>query len=179
MRPAGFTIRRATPEDAGNIARVKIQGWREAYTGLVPDQILDQLDLDDNTRRWREVLCADRPNTAIFVSEIVGGPVVGFIDCGPLRHATEGAGGEILALYVLQSAQRRGIGRSLMGAGAESLRFFDMTQLTAWVLAENWPARGFYEALGGAPTAEKPVTIGRTLSEVSYFWRDTSRLAAG
>jgi ribosomal protein S18 acetylase RimI-like enzyme len=176
MPAAGFEIRQATLDDAGDIARVKIQGWHEAYTGIVPDSVLASLDHEDHTRRWRQIIELNAENTARFVAEVPVVGIVGFADCGPLRYAGEAKAGEITAIYVLASAQRRGVGRGLMSAAAGALKSFGMTDLTAWVLSDNQPARRFYEALGGVQTKEMTVTIGRELSEVAYFWEDVGAL---
>ena len=176
MPAAGFEIRQAVLDDAADIARVKIQGWHEAYTGIVPDSVLASLDHADHTRRWRQIIERNATNTARFVAEVPIVGIVGFVDCGPLRYAGPEEGGEITAIYVLGAAQRRGVGRALMAAAAGALKSYGMTGLTAWVLADNQPARDFYEALGGVQTKEMSVTIGRELSEVAYFWEDAGRL---
>jgi len=140
----------------------------------VPDSVLASLDHADHTRRWRQIIERNSENTARFVAEVPVVGIVGFVDCGPLRYEGAGQGGEITAIYVLGSAQRRGVGRALMSAAAGALRSFDMTGLTAWVLADNRPARQFYEALGGVQTKETSITIGKELSEIAYFWRTYS-----
>ena len=49
--------------------------------------------------------------------------------------------------------------------------------MIAWVLAENWPARRFYEALGGDYFRERTTDIaGSPLLGVSYGWPDPSIL---
>jgi len=46
-----------------------------------------------------------------------------------------------------------------------------------WVLADNKPARGFYERLGGRPVREQTVEIGGAwLREVGYGWPDARAL---
>ena len=42
-----------------------------------------------------------------------------------------------------------------------------------WVLKDNLPSRGFYEAMGGTWLKEKPIAIGdQTLLEVAYIWKE-------
>lgn len=175
MPAAGFEIRRATPTDSAGIAKVQVQAWHEAYEGIVLKSVLDGLDVAERTGRWRKIFADSADRTAAFIAQ-VSDEIVGFAHCSPLRSPKEGQGGEITAIYVLQSAQRHGIGRGLMAAAARALRTFGMTELTAWVLAENWSARHFYERLGGVVTAEKSVTIGQPMSEVAYYWKDASSL---
>lgn len=178
MPPGGFEIRRATPDDAAGIAKVQVQGWHEAYPGIVPDSVLNGLDVTDRTARWQKIFAENSERSTAFVAEMPADGIVGFAHCSPLRSPEEGKGGEITAIYVLQSAQRRGIGRELFGSAAAFLQSHAMSELTAWVLAENWPARRFYEALGGAVSAEKTVTIGQPMPEVAYFWNEIAGLTA-
>jgi len=40
-------IRPATPEDARAIAEVHVASWRYAYRGLLPDDVLDRLSVEE------------------------------------------------------------------------------------------------------------------------------------
>ena len=69
---------------------------------------------------------------------------------------------------------RLGLGRKLAGstimqATTTWLIGQGITSVIVWVLAENWPARRFYEALGGQYFAQRSTDIaGSPLPEVSY-----------
>ena len=68
---------------------------------------------------------------------------------------------------------------ALTVASAKSLIESGMSSMLLWVLAENWSARRFYEALGGECIREQQVRIGNTeLPEVSYGWKDLGSLIA-
>ena len=43
--PDAFTIRPAAPNDAQEVARIRVLGWRFAYQGLVPQGYLDSLNV--------------------------------------------------------------------------------------------------------------------------------------
>jgi GNAT superfamily N-acetyltransferase len=176
MSETAWRIRRASPDDSAGIAKVHVQAWHETYKGIVPDSVLDGLDVADRTARWQKILTDNVERSAAFVAEMPEDGIVGFVHCSPLRDRCNGSGGEITAIYVLRSAQRRGIGRGLFGVAAAFLKSLGMTELTIWVLAENQPARRFYVALGGMVTEEKIVTIGRPMPEVAYFWPDVEDL---
>ncbi|HEY4164776.1 MAG TPA: GNAT family N-acetyltransferase [Dongiaceae bacterium] len=74
----------------------------------------------------------------------------GFGMCGAPGHPVFGEHGEIKHLYVGQDSKRRGLGRRLLGAMARTLRDFGHSEIALGVVAENVPARAFYETLGGA-----------------------------
>jgi GNAT superfamily N-acetyltransferase len=62
-------VRAATIADAGPIARVHIASWRAAYVGLIPQDFLDAMDVEDRRLRWEGIFAADRWPTGAFVLE--------------------------------------------------------------------------------------------------------------
>ena len=53
-------VRRATPEDARAISEVQIAGWRHAYRGIVPDAMLDELDVEAGAESPCITVCIGR-----------------------------------------------------------------------------------------------------------------------
>jgi hypothetical protein len=51
-----MSIRSAVPQDATRIAEVHVASWRVAYRGLMPDNLLQQLDAESRANVWRELL---------------------------------------------------------------------------------------------------------------------------
>ena len=62
-----FRIRRAVAADAVAIARVHVESWRSTYAGIVPEEILASLNLDDRAEMWERMLAAE--DGLIFVAE--------------------------------------------------------------------------------------------------------------
>lgn len=175
------TIRSATKADAVPLARVHVASWRETYAGLMPEGVLAGLSVTERAERWLTALdrrdASDGP--AVFVAELAG-QVVGLASCGGQRTPALGAQGftaEIGAIYVLRSAQGRGVGSDLMGAMAETLTDRGHRAASLWVLQGNVQARRFYERLGGEIVGHKEDRReGMTLDEVAYGWRGLHRL---
>lgn len=165
-------IRRAKLEDVTGIARTHIASWRESYRGIVPDDFLNNLSIERRIAQWNESLANPQNQYhRVFVAE-VGGEISGFAGYGSEREADPVYLGELYAIYILQSAHRKGIGRRLVNAVAQDLMAQGITSMLVWVLADN-PARGFYERLGGFYLREKAIEIGgRNLIEVAYGWKD-------
>jgi ribosomal protein S18 acetylase RimI-like enzyme len=164
------------PDRAEDLARLHVASWREAYTGMIPPDILADVDLADRTARWRSYLEAGGYPT--FLASVAGEPA-GFIRTGRLAEPlAEVADGHIYALYVLQRFHRGGIGRKLMGlAAAEWLqqggRAFSLGVLTA-----NQGARTFYEALGARFVRPDVYNWqGHNLPESIYVFENLSELA--
>jgi ribosomal protein S18 acetylase RimI-like enzyme len=175
MQNGRLTIRRASSADAQSIAFVHVISWREAYMGLIPDQVLAGLSIEERTSRWQAILAGKTGTRSREYLAEVDGNVVGFGSCGPQRDpdlVRQAFTGEVLALYVLRSAQRRGVGTSLMSAMAGHLRQEGYDAYGLWVLHGNRAAREFYERLGGAVVGEKiDARDYGNLHEVAYGWR--------
>lgn len=162
-------IRPATLMDAAAIARVHVSSWRSTYQGLLTDEFLASLSEGHYADRWKRVI-ADGKSKVYVADEETG--VVGFASGGRERAGEKGYEGELYAIYVIGSAQRRGLGRELVRATVGGLRGLGFDDLLIWVLRDNQPARAFYERLGGVYVRSQPITIGSiTLDEVSYGWR--------
>jgi ribosomal protein S18 acetylase RimI-like enzyme len=162
-------LRPARPEDAAGIARVQGDAWRAAYRGIFPDAVLDargrEPDAVERRRKW-----IGTPGTATLVAE-VDGVVAGFATAGPVRKGPEGFDGELYALYVHPSGQRRGLGRRLFLGAAGAMNSLGYGKWCLWVLRENPSARAFYEALGGRNVAERTENVlGTPVAEVAYGW---------
>jgi GNAT superfamily N-acetyltransferase len=172
------SIRRATPGDAPAIARVRVDGWRTTYRGMIPDAYLDGMQVEASTAIWDRVLNAGANTTCVFVAAH-GADVVGFSGGNLLRETNHGFDAELTAVYLRGEFQRAGLGRQLVGAVVGAQRGYGATGLIAWVIAGNKPAREFYERLGGELVVEQPFHWdGMDLVEAGYGWRDLGALTA-
>ena len=80
------------------------------------------------------------------------------------------------SLYLLQSVQGRGVGRTLLVATARELRARGHRALALHVLSTN-PARSFYERLGATFIRDEPPSFsGECLFESAYGWPDLTVL---
>lgn len=143
----------------------------------MPAEALRRQDVAARAVRWQAILVGEaegphRPTVAVALD--AAGEVAGFASCGEARGPVlraHGLTGEVSALYLLRRVQRQGLGRELMAWAAGALQELGHPGLGLWVLRDNLPARGFYEALGGRPLAEKDDEIaGVPVVEVAYGW---------
>ena len=163
-------VRPAARQDAQAIAVVHVATWRDAYAGLMPDEVLAGLDAGQRAERWRERLAAPADGSFALVFE-ADGQVRGFVSGGPSREGD--TGGEVYAIYVHPASQGQGAGRRLLAAAAGRLARGGFAEASLWVLAGNHSARGFYEAQGWrADGTEQPWRYddsGPPLTEVRYI----------
>lgn len=171
--PFPFRIRAAGSGDVTAIESVRVAGWRVAYRGLVPDEILDNMSAGDAGRAdgahglaaRREALA--RPGVFALLAEDGEGRPGGYCVGGPDRDLPYG--GEIYALYVLPEHWSTGLGRELLRRGVEELRTGGHTDGCLWVLEGNARARRFYERAGLTATGERRMLdMGRPVPELRY-----------
>jgi GNAT superfamily N-acetyltransferase len=181
----GNNVRLARVDDAPAIAEVHVASWRTTYKGIFSDTLLDNLSVDKREQSWRERLALPEPNSVALVACNVGGSIVGFVSGGAERTGRLGYEGELYAIYLLQVAQRQGLGTLLVQHFVRELRVRGFGSMAVWVLAAN-PFRKFYEALGGKVVAEQQIECGgESFTESAYGWqdlntfRDTDKRPAG
>jgi GNAT superfamily N-acetyltransferase len=141
-------IRRADVVDAPEVARVQVTGWHEAYSGRMPQSILDGLDVGRSTRWWHTIISGGKPLDApgeVWVAEC-DGVVIGFSSAGTSRDADRSPGErELYAIYVLAEHYGSGAGQALLDAA------IGRSAASLWVLQDNPRARAFYERNGFRP----------------------------
>lgn len=170
-------IRPARLSDAGSIAQVHVQAWRETYRGLIPDSVLAGLSVEGRVRAWSEMIGVGNHAPAIFVAE-QDGIIVGFASAKTERDSLLATDSELTSIYLLDGFKRQGIGRLLFGHLVAWLRRRGCTSLGLWVLDTNAVARAFYSALGGRTGPHKSdERKGVTLQEIAYIWDDIAPLA--
>jgi GNAT superfamily N-acetyltransferase len=139
-------VRPATIDDAADIARIQVRGWHEAYTGRIPQSVLDAMDESRHRRGWARMLAGEAPAASDVQVAERDGRVIGFASSGECRDDDAVAGRrELYAIYVLAEDYGSGAGAALLdvalGREAASL----------WVLADNPRAHAFYAKHGFVP----------------------------
>jgi len=168
-----LTVRPAEIDDAPAIAKVHVETWRSAFTGIIPQAYLDSMTVQNRTFVWVRLLEGQGPAAITLVSEDHDRRVIGFVSGGPLRHRDGRYQAEISSLYVLASHQRGNHGRRLFLAASDRLARSGLQGLFAWTLADG-PALGFYKDLGGEVVAETVRDFaGTPLKELGFGWKET------
>lgn len=169
-------IRPALSAEAQTIALVHDTCWRVAYAPILPAVVVRSSTLAAREVLWAGLL--DRPDVerCAFVAEI-DGAIVGCAWGGPEESGDPHYRAELLGLYLLPAAQRRGLGRCLVAAVAEEFLRRGESALLLWALADNVGARRFYERLGGQLLRQRDTRLcGLPVPEVAYGWPDLAVL---
>jgi len=170
-------FRKAEIFDALGITKVQIDTWRSAYKGIISDEILQNLDYKERESRWKKRLESQEEKQFFFVAEDELRGIIGFVVGGLEQFEpyiddpiTSKYDGELLAIYVLDDYQRKGIGAQLVKKVVKVLLEHEINNMLVWVLKES-KYRAFYEKLGGKHLTEKFKEIsGDKYEVISYGW---------
>lgn len=135
-----YVVRPAVLSDAEALGHLHLDVWDDAYTGLVPQEILDDRRerAEERIQRWRDILAGEHAN---LVAESQEG-LIGFARGGPGRDNDIDIELELWALYVRRSWWGTGVGYTLFQAAIGDRAAY------LWVLAGNQRAIRFYERQG-------------------------------
>jgi GNAT superfamily N-acetyltransferase len=138
---------------------------------------LANISYEHRVNAWYESLnYSHEDGNFIYVAEDELGEIVGFADGGAERTHDPIYKGELYAIYILQTHQRKGLGRCLVQTITEKLSRLEINSMLVWALADN-SACQFYLELGGKQVYEQELKIGRkALIEKAYGWIDTANL---
>lgn len=142
--PRHVHLRAGRPDDAPLLADVFVSAWRDSYSGVVPEPVLQRLDEADRAS-WLGSLLADSAFTTVVA---VGGAeeVLGFCRFG--KDPDDPRRGHVYSLYVRPSASRTGVGGRLLRHCLATLADRGLEPVTLWVFERNVSARDFYGRFG-------------------------------
>jgi L-amino acid N-acyltransferase YncA len=169
-------IRLASIVDAVQIAKVHTESWKETYSGIISEDYLDMLKIEDRLPLWEKSLAETLFESPVFVAVNPEDKVVGFASFGKERTGEFRADGELYAIYILKEYQRERLGSKLILAGINKLLELNYSSMLVWVLAEN-SSRKFYESLQPEKAGEEMIKIaGQNHLEVAFVWKDVMKL---
>ena len=170
--PDALTIRPATLNDAQSIARIRVQGWRFAYQGLISQDYLDSLSAAEDTERMRGYLSQLPQNSPpsrsasvqgsdgekrSFMLAVRGDAVLGFCRFSAAPNKTNRAeravpggtlNGRLHSLYIDPETLGQSIGHTLMNHALSTFAAWGCERATLWVLEGNSRAISFYKRQG-------------------------------
>lgn len=144
-----LSVRTATRDDALAISRIRVDTWRAAYAGLIPQEMLDALDAEAEaerrTARWDEGRID--PKVVELIAEVNGTPA-GWAALGPSLDDDLPRNGQLAAIYARPEYWSLGVGHALIITAERHLRAAGYRRAHLWVLDGNARAAEFYESHG-------------------------------
>lgn len=150
-------IRQAQSRDIKQIAKIKVDGWKSAYKGIIDDEFLNSMSISKQI----DIINKYSLNT-MFVAEN-DNEVLGFCriyDYNESVYENKEIDCEIREIYVNPSLKRMGIGSALFNCTKEYFSQKGKKKLYLGCLKDNDSARKFYEKMGGFSTSGKEIDIG-------------------
>ena len=162
-------VRKVKYEDLRAVADITIGGWQTAYRGIVDDDYLDSLSVEENYQKrvkdYKEnsFIVAERDNEIVgFCRYRIGNQYKDEypeVDC------------ELCALYVKPEEKRNGIGKALVKYVKNEFRKNNLSKMIIWCFKENYPSRAFYEKTGGKLCGEiSCIRGGKKYKEVGFIY---------
>ncbi|WP_078427051.1 GNAT family N-acetyltransferase [Alkalihalobacterium alkalinitrilicum] len=172
-----MNVRLAEMKDVNVIAEVHVQSWKTTYKGIVSDSYLSSLRVEDRKEMWNRVLSTKNHPTVVIVIE-EDGEVFGFAAVG--KEGTgkfAGIDGELYAIYLFETHQRKGGGKQLVAKAARVLKKQGYQSMLVWVLEDNPYKRFYHEVLQGVYLESENIEIaGEEFQESAYAWCNLGQL---
>lgn len=150
---ADVSVRVGWADDALEIARVQVAAWRQEYAGVLPSDVIEELDVDRFAAAWHDGLTrpTDARNRVLVALERQA--VRGFAVTGPAADPDSDAvaDGEIAELVVDPAYTRAGHGSRLLQACVDTLRADRFVRATAWLNSTDDARRDLLVSAGWAP----------------------------
>lgn len=138
-------VRSPRPEDLSRLAEIHTVGWRFAYQGIVPDEVLYvERTVEKAMGFWKKILDAQADQVLVFDDGILKG----FVIHSACRDEDAAGAHEVGALYAEPAFVRQGVGSALVAAAEAQAIALGRTEVKLWALEGNDRGRGFYDAQG-------------------------------
>ena len=159
-------IRAANIQDASSIAKIHVDGWRQAYAELIDQDYLDSMDYLASEKKWIANL-TNSADMVYLVASSKDNQILGFCVFEPVSLKIK-----LKALYVGSTSQRNGVGKAFLKYLLEYSIRHKVKEIIVWVLKDN-PFLRFYTKFGAAYSGESEIQIGaKSYIQLCYKWGD-------
>lgn len=162
-----YIIRFNKLEDQIQMARIKIDGWRDTYDSIIASKYLKGMDYNEQAQRFFRSFEEYKYRVLVAVKD---NEVLGY-SCFDPKERSFKYDSELESLYVKNNEQHKGIGTALFKETAKELFSEGKRNMIVWVLKGNDNAIKFYEKMGGIKSEVKMAKIGgETYEEYGYYF---------
>ena len=162
-----YIIRRREKNDCYELAHIVTLTWNETYKGIINDEFLNNLYLNEDERGKSSTLRFNPNNNHKFVL-LVENKIVGFINVDIADDPEFEKWGEIHALYILKEYHNMGLGKKLMQEGIKELKSLGCNKYIIGCLQNN-PTNEFYKHMGGKFIKTRNFERLNMIENVYYF----------
>lgn len=163
-----YIIRKNLYQDQEQMARIKVDGWKNAYDSIISANYLNSLNYEAQTKRYQASF--DEYKDLVFVAAR-GEEVLGYSCFNPIPNIDQ-FDSELVSLYIKPSEIGKGIGTALFLETCKHLAALDLKNMIVWCLSDNQNAIHFYEKLGGKIVKTKDAKIGNAeYKEYGFYFQ--------
>lgn len=162
-----YIIRKKERKDCKDVAHVVTVAWNETYKGIVSDEFLNNLYLNEEERAVNSYNKFNENDNHQYVLE-VDEKIVGFINVGSSNENEYDNCGEIHALYIISEYKGYGFGKKLIEAGIKELKSEGFNKMVIGCLEGN-PSNEFYKHIGGVFVKQRIFEKLQLPENVYYF----------
>ena len=162
-----YIIRFNRIEDQSQMAKIKVNGWRNTYKEIVDKEYLEKLNVEEQTQKYFRSFeeYKDRVLVAVKGKEVLG------YACFDPKEKNFKYDSELVSLYIKEEYQRKGIGKALFTEATKELTSRNKRNMILWVFTDNKNAITFYKKLGGIISETRQAKIGnKTYKEFGFYY---------
>lgn len=138
-----MNIREANAEDIESIANLYVMNWKKTYVGLLPDNFLNGLTINDGIKKWQEYLTKEKHR--IFVA-YENEKFLGFSACKEdeeLKNCLY-----LDSLHVSEISRGKGVGTKLINTVGSYAYIKGYEYMSICIVKGNDKAKRIYEKMG-------------------------------
>lgn len=169
-----YIIRKNNIEDQAQMARIKIDGWRNAYDKIISSKYLNELNYEQQTQRYIASFEEYKDLVLVAVKE---DKVLGY-SCFN-KFVSGKYDSELVSLYIHPKHIGKGIGRSLFLETVKELHENGKKNMIVWCFKDNIKALKFYKKLGGSIVETKESMIGQKTYVLNGIYFDLDSIYGG
>ncbi len=168
-----YVIEKMNKDNALDYAKVNALAWKESYKGIVKDDFLELINSEDEVNKARDNLIEKIDDGSRRFLIKYNNEYVGILRVRITKYEKYNDYGELGALYLLNSAKKKGLGKILFERGINELKDMGYTKFIIGCLKDN-PSNDFYVHMGAKLVGTNPFNLknGQELLENIYTCGD-------
>ena len=153
-----YTIEKLNQNNIEHYAKVNALAWLQSYKGIVNDKFLKLINTEEEIQKAITNLKNNMHDTSKRFRLKVDNQYIGILRIRKTKYNNYSDYGELGALYLLDSAKKKGFGKILFEKAMEELKQMGYQKMIVGCLTKN-SANEFYIHLGGKFLDTSPLTL--------------------
>ena len=154
-----YEIIKMNEENAIEYARINTLSWVQSYKGIINQDFLDKINtLEEIEKMKQNLINGINDGSKRFILKY-DGKYVGLFRVRKTKYEGYESYGELGALYLLDEAKNKGLGKILFQEAVKELKKIGYNKMIIGCLEDN-PSNDFYKHMGALFEKKNPIKIG-------------------